>query len=227
MGWGTFSSQTFIKLRPGCSPSDLNPNMANFLQTHAKGEDALLSLLPFTRRNMFFTGKERSIYIFSVIVFFILLIACINFMNLSTARSANRAVEIGIRKVTGAYRRSIIIQFISESLLLSLIALIFAFILAAASIPVFNAIIGVEISPGILHIPTILLVILGLVLFTGLAAGSYPALFLSAFPGSSLRMPGSVISLTRKWQNEWGKWEVNQPWGRGLPIGASLEKLSG
>jgi putative ABC transport system permease protein len=60
---------------------------------------------------MFFTGKERNIYIFSVIAFFILLIACINFMNLSTARSANRAKEIGIRKVTGAYRRSIIFWY--------------------------------------------------------------------------------------------------------------------
>jgi putative ABC transport system permease protein len=181
MGWGSFSTQTFIKIRPDCSPRDMNQKIAKFLQKHNKGEDAILSILPFTRRNMFFTGKERNIYIFSVIAFFILLIACINFMNLSTARSANRAKEIGIRKVTGAYRRSIIVQFLSESLLLSLLALILAFILVAQSIPVFNAIIGVEISAGILQSPTILLVLIGLVLFTGIAAGSYPALFLSAF----------------------------------------------
>lgn len=181
MGWGTFCCQTFIKLRPDCSPPDINQKIAKFLQKHNKGEDAELSILPFTRRNMFFTGKERNIYIFSVIAFFILLIACINFMNLSTARSANRAKEIGIRKVTGAYRRSIILQFLSESLLLSLLALILAFILVAQLIPVFNAIIGVEISPGILHSPAVLLVLIGLVLFTGIAAGSYPALFLSAF----------------------------------------------
>ena len=180
-GWGTFCSQTFIKLRPGCSPSNMNQKIAYFVQKHEKKEDAVLSILPFTQRNMFFTGKERNIYIFSVIAFFILLIACINFMNLSTARSANRAKEIGIRKVTGAYRRSIIMQFLSESLLLSIIALVLAFILVAQLIPVFNAIIGVKISPGILHNPVVLLVLIGLVLFTGIAAGSYPALFLSAF----------------------------------------------
>jgi ABC-type antimicrobial peptide transport system permease subunit len=181
MNWGTFSSQTFIKLRPDCSPGDMNQKIANFIQKHEEKEHAVLSILPFTQRNLFFTGKERNIYIFSVIAFFILLIACINFMNLSTARSANRAREIGIRKVTGAYRRSIILQFLSESLLLSLIALIVAFILVAQLIPVFNAIIGVKISPGILHSPAVLLVLIGLVLFTGIAAGSYPALFLSAF----------------------------------------------
>jgi len=181
MGWGSFSTQTFIKLRPDCSAPDMNQKIANFLQKHEEKEDAVLSILPFTRRNMFFTGKERNIYIFSVIAFFILLIACINFMNLSTARSANRAKEIGIRKVTGAYRRSIILQFLSESLLLSLIALILAFILVAQLLPVFNAIIGVKISTGILHNPAVLLVLIGLVLFTGIAAGIYPALFLSAF----------------------------------------------
>ncbi|UCH96468.1 MAG: ABC transporter permease, partial [Candidatus Aminicenantes bacterium] len=181
MDWGTFSSQTFIKLRPDCAPTDMNQKIAYFLQKHEEKEHVILSILPFTSRNMFFTGKESNIYIFSVIAFFILLIACINFMNLSTARSANRAKEIGIRKVTGAYRRSIIMQFLSESLLLSLIALILAFMLVAQLIPVFNAIIGVEISPGILHHPAILLVLIGLVLFTGIAAGSYPALFLSAF----------------------------------------------
>jgi putative ABC transport system permease protein len=197
MGWGTFCSQTFIKLRPACSPPDVNLKIAYFVQKHEKKEDAVLSILPFTQRNMFFTGKERNIYIFSVIAFFILLIACINFMNLSTARSANRAKEIGIRKVTGAYRRSIIMQFLSESLLLSIIALVLAFILVAQLIPVFNAIIGVKISPGILHNPVVLLVLLGLVLFTGIAAGSYPALFLSAFQPIRV-LKGNLESGTKK-----------------------------
>jgi ABC-type antimicrobial peptide transport system permease subunit len=181
LNWGTFSSNTFVKFRKDCSTEEMNQKISGFIQKHVEGEDVVLSILPFTQRNFFFTGKERNIYIFSVVAFLILVIACINFMNLSTARSANRAREIGIRKVTGAHRRQIIIQFFSESLILSLLALIVAVILVSHLLPVFNAVTGIEIPGDMLRSGFILPILIGLVLFTGLAAGSYPALFLSAF----------------------------------------------
>ncbi len=181
LNWGTFSPNTFVKLRKHCSTEEMNRKISGFIQKHVEGEDVVLSILPFTQRNFFFTSKERNIYIFSVVAFLILVIACINFMNLSTARSANRAREIGIRKVTGAHRRQIIIQFFSESLILSLLALIVAVILVSHLLPVFNAVTGIEIPADMLRSGFILPVLIGLVLFTGIAAGSYPALFLSAF----------------------------------------------
>jgi putative ABC transport system permease protein len=121
------------------------------------------------------------IYIFGAVALFILLIACINFMNLATARSASRAKEVGVRKVIGAERGELIKQFLGESLLHSLFSLIIALGLAHASLPFFRSISGREI--GINYTETAWLIpgLIGMVLFVGFAAGSYPALFLSRF----------------------------------------------
>jgi len=126
-------------------------------------------------------GDIRYVYVFSIVAVFILLIACINFMNLSTARSANRGMEVGMRKVFGAHKKRLIYQFITESLTLSFCALFLALVIVELSLPVFNHFTGKEINEASLLSFVVGLGLIGLVAFTGLAAGSYPAFYLSSF----------------------------------------------
>jgi putative ABC transport system permease protein len=121
------------------------------------------------------------VYIFSAIAFFILLIACVNFMNLSTARSANRAREVGVRKVLGSLKANLVKQFLTESMLISSIALVLALVLAWTMLPYFNHLAAKEIKLNLLAGPWLLPVLLLMVLITGLLAGSYPAFYLSSF----------------------------------------------
>jgi putative ABC transport system permease protein len=126
-------------------------------------------------------GNIQFVYIFSAIAIFILLIACVNFMNLSTARSFNRAKEVGVRKVLGSLRRNLIQQFLTESVLISFIALIFAIVIAWSLMPYFNQLAGKTITVNTIFHPGMLLSLVVLMLIVGLLAGSYPAFFLSAF----------------------------------------------
>jgi len=121
------------------------------------------------------------VYIFSVIAVLILLIACVNFMNLSTARSANRAKEVGIRKVAGSLRSHLITQFLTESVLISFFSLMLAILMALLLLPLFNQLAGKEMSVGTLFSTWLLPVMLALVLVVGCVAGSYPAFYLSSF----------------------------------------------
>ncbi|MEM8933356.1 MAG: ABC transporter permease, partial [Acidobacteriota bacterium] len=119
------------------------------------------------------------VYIFGVVALVILLVACINFMNLSTARSANRAREVGLRKVMGAHRGEIIVQFFGESMLIAFLALAVSLIFVWIGLPPFNDFVGKDLS--LVDDPTAWLAMLGITVFAGLVAGSYPALFLSSF----------------------------------------------
>jgi putative ABC transport system permease protein len=126
-------------------------------------------------------GNIQYIYIFSAIALFILLIACVNFMNLSTARSANRSREIGIRKVLGSLKGNLIRQFLAESILISCIALGFALLITALALPYFNQLSGKTIQPGALFRPSMVASLAVLIIIVGVLAGSYPAFFLAAF----------------------------------------------
>lgn len=126
-------------------------------------------------------GNIQYIYIFSAVAIFILLIACINFMNLSTARSAGRAKEVGIRKVLGTQKHSLIRQFLTESTLTAFLALVLACLIAGFSLPWFNSIADKEMQITTLLKPAYLIFLLALPLIVGLLAGSYPAFFLSSF----------------------------------------------
>src|SRR6185437_12519963 len=126
-------------------------------------------------------GNIQFVYIFSIIAVLILLIACVNFMNLSTARSANRAREVGIRKVAGSTKGHLILQFLTESVLLSLFSLVLALGIAVLLLPMFNALAGKSLHPDILFSGRFLLILIGLVLLVGCLAGSYPAFYLSSF----------------------------------------------
>jgi len=141
------------------------------------------------------------IYIFSAIALFVLIIACINFMNLSTALSSKRASEVGLRKVVGAYRSQLIIQFLIETIFLTFIALFLAIILVQLLLPLFNYFSGKELSLEFTN-PLIILGILGIVIFVGTLSGSYPAFLLSSFqPATVLKggvKSGSINALLRK-----------------------------
>ncbi len=126
-------------------------------------------------------GDIRYVYVFSLIAVFILLIACINFMNLSTARSANRGKEVGLRKVLGAYKKRLVVQFLTESIGFAFVALILSLNLVLLLIPAFNELTGKEITVTSLFNVAVLFGLFSLVIFSGLAAGSYPALYLSSF----------------------------------------------
>ncbi len=123
----------------------------------------------------------KYVIIFSAIALFILIIACINFMNLSTATSAGRAREVGIKKVLGSERRSLITQFLTESVVISVVATLLALIIVTFSLPYFNNLAGKELEFSILSNSQLLIGIISITLFIGVLAGSYPALFISAF----------------------------------------------
>ena len=127
------------------------------------------------------TGDVTYVWLFSGIGIFILLLACLNFMNLSTARSANRAKEVGLRKVVGAKKSQLVKQFLGESMILTFISFLFALVLVTVSMPLFRNISGKNILMSSLTHPAILAGFVGLFLIIGLIGGSYPAFFLSAF----------------------------------------------
>jgi ABC-type antimicrobial peptide transport system permease subunit len=178
--WGTYSPNTFILTQEDVDEEEVNAKITAIIRNYAE-KDAELVILPFADRNLFFSEKEKYLKIFSVVALFILLIACINFMNLSTARSANRATEIGIRKVTGAYQRTIFVQFMLESFFLALFAVIIAIGLVEFFLPVFNTGLEMNLSLSTLNPYSLLSILLGMAIITGFAAGSYPALYLSSF----------------------------------------------
>ncbi len=126
-------------------------------------------------------GDVRYLYVFGVIAVFILVIACVNFMNLATARASLRAREVGVRKLLGAHRSQLVRQFLAESAGMSLLAVVFALGLATLALPLFNSVTGKEIPAAGLFHPEILASLLGIALFVGLLSGSYPAFFLSSF----------------------------------------------
>ena len=168
-------------------PGMLEKNVGALLK-YVKGE-MILTLQPLTsihlHSNLMQEIEGNSdiiyVYIFSAIALFILAIACINFMNLSTARSANRAKEVGLRKVLGADRRRIIRQFLTESVLYSLLSMIVALILVDFFLPLFRSLSGIELSINYTKNIWLLPSLVALAIFVGLIAGSYPAFFLSAY----------------------------------------------
>lgn len=126
-------------------------------------------------------GNINYVYLFSAIALFVLFVACFNFINLSTAKSAKRAKEVGLRKVFGAFRNQLIKQFLSESIIMSLIGLILGVLIVIAVLPVFNNLTDKEFDSGLLTSHTAISGLLGIVLLTGVIAGSFPAFVLSAF----------------------------------------------
>jgi len=197
--WGRFQVPTYIQVQENIPMGSVEKKIAGVLQEHGVRSGPKLELEPLTRIHLYARdggGDIRYVYIFSIIAVLILVIACINFMNLTTARSSTRVKEIGMRKVTGAHRADLIKQFLGESVLISLIALFFAVILVVLLLPAFNDLASKQLTLFPNGSGNLILGFLGIVLFTGLLAGSYPAFFLSSFKPTSI-LRGSLIPKSR------------------------------
>jgi len=186
--WDNNEIPTFVKLSSGADPYATGVKIRELVSRHSNVEDLTFSLNSLTRIHLyshsgFDTGPRASqyVYIFSVIAFFVLLIACINFMNLATARSARRAKEVGIRKVVGAGRSDIVRQFYGESLIFTLISLGIAVALVIIVLPFFNSLTGKSIALNLINYWQLLTGLAAVAVFTGWISGSYPALFLGSF----------------------------------------------
>lgn len=193
--WGSFNLYTYVLLSPNANAAAFEKKLLPMYDKYMAPLFAQFKIkihygiIPITAIHLHSdlanepeeTGSMSYIYIFSSVALFMLLIACINYMNLTTARSARRAKEIGIRKVTGSSKPLLIAQFLIESTLTALIALILSMGLIALFLPTFNLLSGKFISFASLLEPTTFLILLAIIVFVGLVGGSYPALYLSKF----------------------------------------------
>jgi len=193
--WTTFTQNyTYIKLPRHDTASQVEAKLPAFVERHvgqvlAPGTVFELHLQPLTdihlrshlRNELKPNGDLGQVQLFATIAVLVLLIACINFMNLATARSVKRAREVAVRKVVGAHRRQLIRQFLGESILVTFLAFLLALFLVELLLPPFNYLVNRDLYSHVLAGPEILAGLLVIVLLTALLAGSYPALFLSRF----------------------------------------------
>lgn len=203
--WGGFNNYTYVLLKPGTNAAAFEKKLLPMYDKYMAPIFAQYnikihySVQPITAIHLTSDlqgepeelGSMSYIWIFSAVAFFMLLIACINYMNLTTARSARRAKEIGVRKVTGSSEKQLVMQFLTESVLTAFVAVLISGILVAVLLPVFNTISGKAFTVNTILQPSNLLLLLGIVLFTGLAGGSYPAFYLSGFKPVSI-LKGSL-----------------------------------
>lgn len=191
--WGNYGAVTYLLLKPGTNAKALAAKFPAFINKR-NGEEsrkqqmfATLSLEPLkdvylrSTRGGQETGSINNVYIFSIVAIFILLIACINFINLTTARSVERAKEVGIRKVVGAGKGELAGQFVGESVVLCLIAFILTVVLTSLLLPTFNQLAGKTVSTGIFVNPSNILILFITAVVIGLLAGIYPASVLTSF----------------------------------------------
>jgi putative ABC transport system permease protein len=195
---------SYVRLAPGADPSAVAARATEVIMSHipAGGPQYRLELQPvsdiYLRSDVLYEmralGSITYIQIFIAVALFMLGIACINYMNLATARSMRRSTEVGVRKVLGARRRELTGQFLAEAVLTSLLALAVAFTLAALAMPHFNAVTGRQMSAAVLGDPMVLGPALVAAILIGLLAGSYPALVLSSLRPLSMLRHGSAGS---------------------------------
>jgi putative ABC transport system permease protein len=187
-----FNYYTYFLLRDNIAPEQITARSTEFIRKHRGEDDAqqtLLVLQPITdihlttdvRWDVGSNSDPRYLYIFGGVAALILIIAAINFVNLSTARAAMRAKEVGVRKAVGAYRRQLILQLFCESVLASLLAMVLALALLLELAPLARNVLGRNIDFNFISNLPVLLLLLSIGLFTGVLAGIYPALVLSAF----------------------------------------------
>jgi len=197
--WSNNSIATYVLLKKSSSLTSIEPKIKTLRKKYDKEDPKIETFLyPMSRWHLygsFENGKESGgrieiVRLFGIIATFILLIACINFMNLSTARSEKRAKEVGVRKVVGAQKKSLIAQFLGESILLALIAGVFALLIIQFALPAFNKLVDKKLAIDYGN-PLFWLAGLSFVVITGILAGSYPAAYLSSFKPVSV-LKGSL-----------------------------------
>ena len=186
--WGNNGIMSFVQLKEGASPAQVNKKFHDFLQkkdNEAIARPFLLTINDWRLRAKFEEGKQvggriEYVRLFSIIALLIIIIACINFMNLATARSEQRATEVGVRKVIGAGKRMLVRQFMSESIVMSLVAAVVAALIVIAVLRPFNTLVEKEMEFSFAN-PVISIGLPLLALVCGLLAGSYPSFYLSSF----------------------------------------------
>jgi putative ABC transport system permease protein len=187
--WTASMIYTYLKLAPNTDTRDFARMMNKALESHIDSETLSFFLQPVKDIHLHShllaelepPGNPFYLYIFSTIAVLILMIASINFINLSTARSANRAKEIGIRKVVGAFRNQLINQFIGESVFTTILSVVAAFVIVDLSLPFFNRLVDIQFTVSDFFKLEFFISLICIILFSGIIAGSYPAVFLSAF----------------------------------------------
>lgn len=204
--WGSYNAHSYIKLEKGTKPRDVESQIEEVIKTYmepqiqsilgiswdqyeAAGNDHNYFLQPISEIHLKSNhqweleanGNETIVYLFAAISIFILLIACINFINLTTARAANRAREVGMRKVLGALKKQLVIQFLTESVFMCLVATLIAMGMAMLLVPYFNEISGKALNIQGLFEPMFIIGLLVFSVLLGVVSGLYPAFFLSAF----------------------------------------------
>ena len=205
--WGNHGPRTYLILQADADTDQFNRKIEGYYSQKTEyEEDRKLFARSYSDGYLYGTyengvqagGRIEYVRLFSIIAMFILMIACINFMNLSTAKASRRVKEVGIKKAVGASRATLVTQYLSESFLMSFLSLLTATVLVGLLLPQFNLITGKQLSFE-LTVPLVLL-LLGIVVFTGLLAGSYPALYLSSFNPVAIlkgnRASGKLASAT-------------------------------
>ena len=191
--WGGNPLNTYALLHKETDRLEVGKKITGIVEQHAQWETVKVTfhLHPLTKKHLYSPeggSLVKTLVIFSASALFVLLIACINFMNLSTAKATTRVKEVGVRKVIGARKIDLVRQFIGESLMISFITFLIATALMAAFLPTFNEFLGKQFSLRLLLNPVVALGFLTIALFTGALAGAYPALYLAAFqPGNILK----------------------------------------
>jgi len=189
--WST-GPVTYLLLNAGASAQALEAKLPPFVEQHIgselqrAGQQAKLFLVPLKEIRQYFFGGMAYIFALAALAVLILVIGSINFMNLATARSAHRAKEVGVRKVAGARRRQLVVQFLGESIVMAFAALPIALVLVELALPEFNAMIEKRLALDIFQNAPLILGLLAMIFLTGIIAGSYPALFLSKFQAENV-----------------------------------------
>jgi putative ABC transport system permease protein len=210
--WGTNGIMTFVELKPSADPVAINKLLTNYVQTKSPGAAMKGFIFPMSDWRLYSSfkngkqdpsnGRIQYVRIFTIIAWIILLIACINFMNLATASSERRAREVGVRKVLGAGKGKLVGQFIGESLLMAFLAVIVSIGLTVLALPAFNSLVEKQLSLGLLN-PVHLAGLLAIGFLCGLLAGSYPSFYLSSFnpvsvlKGLKLKTAGGAVYIRR------------------------------
>ena len=186
--WKSGGTRTVVMLKPSALADQANSKLINLIKKNCSDCSTTPFFFPYTESRLYSEfengkkagGRIQQVFLFSVVAILILLMACINFMNLSTARSTNRSREVGVRKSIGAQRSNLIFQFIAEAVFLSFIAMLFAMVMVKLMLPFFNDVTGKSIQLN-LNNPVLVAGVLGITIVAGILAGSYPAFILSSF----------------------------------------------
>ena len=183
--WNSANFYTYARLGANASPETVAQKMAGLVE-EAKAANLVdaayaLSLMPLTDIRLKFEGRQVYVYLLTAIGFLILLIACVNYINLATARGTSRAREVGVRKVSGAQRDQLVFQFLGESYITTILAMVLAIVLAVLVLPYFNNLTGKALAVGNWSSPVFWAGLTLLTVFVGLAGGAYPAFLLSGY----------------------------------------------